>query len=132
MTFRSAGAWASSFAALTPALPPGWQVNDLGLMLTSARGDPNPATATATGWTLLQASQNGQLTLLGRILQGGDTDPTVTFSSTTSHHAQIAAFPAISIQTLPRSRHMARPATMVLRRDFCILGLRSQPLNAWC
>ena len=95
-TFRSVGAWttaASGSATLGPvALPAGWQAGDLGLMLAAARSDASPASSTATGWTSLQTSQNGQLTLFGRILQGGDTDPTITFSATSSHAAQIAAF----------------------------------------
>ena len=79
ITYVGVGAAASagSNTSMSPALPSGWAMNDIFLLIVQS----NEATATPTGWNLVkqtQASNTSEyLSLFYRRAQSGDTAPTV-------------------------------------------------------
>lgn len=79
MAYRGAGAFAvADNASVVPALPTTWAAGDMFLAVASIRNSGTGTVNTPAGWTSLLTS--GNLTLLGRVAQGGDTAPTVTFT----------------------------------------------------
>jgi len=94
ITFIGAGAGASANnASVSPALPSGFQANDLLLCFASARG--NGTLGTPTGWTQLfqvahSSSGINKIALFYKIAVGGDANPTVTYTGGASGHTVIA------------------------------------------
>lgn len=91
--YRSVGAWADGTGTITPALPAGWAVGDLLVMPAWARTNTETMTTPPTGWTDLATHVDVTWNFFyGRIAQSGDTAPSLTWSGTNDHRAQIAAF----------------------------------------
>ncbi len=91
-TFNSAGAWVGAGTAdVTASMPTSWSVGNLGLLYACARAASETITD-PPGWYRLGASSSGHVALFGRILQSGDTAPTVTFSGTSNHRLNMCAF----------------------------------------
>jgi hypothetical protein len=79
ITYVAAGAAATgNNASVAPALPAGWAAGDLLLVLASIRNSGTGTVTTPTGWTALASS--GNVSLLGRIAQVGDTAPTIAYA----------------------------------------------------
>jgi hypothetical protein len=79
ITYVAAGAVAvASNASVAPALPAGWAVGDLLVVMASIRNSGTGTVNVPTGWTALVTS--GNVSILGRIAQSGDTAPTITFA----------------------------------------------------
>jgi hypothetical protein len=66
-------------ASLTPTLPTTWSPGDMGFIIAAIRNSGTGTVTTPTGWTALVTS--GNVKVLGRVLQSGDTAPAVTFAS---------------------------------------------------
>ncbi len=91
-TFNSVGAWeGGSATSIAASMPTSWSVGNLGLLYACARATSETITD-PSGWTRLGASSSGNTALFGRILQSGDTAPTVTFSGTSNHRLNMCAF----------------------------------------
>lgn len=91
-TFRAVGSSTSGTNA--PAMPTGWQVGDLLLLVTTARLS-SETLADPAGWTRLAdttSTTNDSLILFGRIAESGDAGPSLDWSGTSSSRHQIAAF----------------------------------------
>jgi hypothetical protein len=83
VSFVAAGAAAVSqntvgTSTLVPALPAGIATDDLFLILASIRNSGVGTVNTPAGWTQVAAS--GNVALLGRRAQAGDTAPTISFT----------------------------------------------------
>lgn len=89
---RSVGTMAAGTGTLVPGMPAGWQAGDLLLMMASCVSTSETFAAIA-GWTPIAATAgNGNLRLLARVAQAGDTAPSASWSGTSAGCAQIAAF----------------------------------------
>jgi len=98
ISFRSAGAVA--FAAsgnVIPALPTGWQVNDLFICMIASRDNVN--STMPSGWTAIDSGTNNgtglRTTSFYRRAQSGDTNPTVTHSGGSQICAGIVAYSGV-------------------------------------
>lgn len=79
VTYVGIGALAAADnTSLTPALPGSWAAGDLLLVVASIRNSGTGTVDTPDGWRNLMSA--GNVSILGRIAQTGDTAPTVTFS----------------------------------------------------
>jgi len=85
-TVRSVGSYvslASETTAVAP-LPTGWQAGDVCYLFATNRASGGGFTTTPSGWAVLQASfdsantTSSHMVAYRRVLQGGDTDPTLT------------------------------------------------------
>jgi len=83
----------TSTTTITPALPSGWQVGDLVIIHVEHRGTA-PNTPSATGWTVgawtRYAAQNFSAGFLYRFMQGGDSAPTITSTTSGTPHMAYA------------------------------------------
>jgi hypothetical protein len=82
-TFRSAGTATSAASAsnVTPALPAGWQANDIFLLALHLQSSATPSTP--SGWTKFLDEQNQsdhRVTYYWRRAVGGDTAPTISWT----------------------------------------------------
>lgn len=78
-TFIAAGTAATgNNASVVPAHPAGLAVGDLKLVLASIRNSGAGSVNVPAGWTKI--AESGNMALLARFHQSGDTAPTVTFS----------------------------------------------------
>ncbi|MGW3992226.1 hypothetical protein ACWEF6_01945 [Amycolatopsis sp. NPDC004772] len=93
-TFVAAGTAATgNNASVVPGAPAGLAVGDLKLILASIRNSGAGSVVTPAGWT--KVAESGNLALLARVHQAGDTPPTVTFTGgvvNTDTLAQMACF----------------------------------------
>lgn len=70
------------------------------IMPTSSRDHTDTIATPPTGWTQLSVNSNVTWNyIFGRIAVGGDTAPTVTYTGTNQHHAQIASFTGPNVYT---------------------------------
>lgn len=83
---------------LTPALPVGWAAGQIAVAIFNAR-NPSGTIGTPAGWTAITGSPFASSTaskfnIVYRVLQGGDTAPTFTYSGLSNDTviAQIATF----------------------------------------
>lgn len=88
-------------ASVTPGAPAGSEAGDLWLIHAAIRNSPNGSPDRPAGYTQLLSSSN--MRLFGKIYDGSEAAPTVTFSdgvanATTS--AQIAAFRGVSLSVV--------------------------------
>lgn len=118
-SFVAAGtAQTGNNTSLVPPHPSGLAVGHLKLIFASIRNSGAGTVNAPTGWT--KVAENGNEAILGRIHQGGDTAPTVTFAGGVANAdtlAQMACFAnaqlvpaAIQVQTNPVAQDIAGPA----------------------
>jgi hypothetical protein len=79
-------------ASVTPALPTGWQANDIFFLVVAAAGSTVTFTK-PSGWTQIEdaTAGNERLYLAYRVAQAGDTSPTVTLSILNNCQCALAA-----------------------------------------
>lgn len=101
-------------ASLAPALPVGWEPGDLALILASIRNSGTGTVTTPTGWTAVATS--GNVSLLGRRLETGDTGPTVAFAGGVANAdvlAQAAVFRNADLLTAVTATQLNGSATTI-------------------
>lgn len=94
-TFRSAGTATTAVSAtsVTPALPAGWQANDIFLLALHLRNSDTPSTP--SGWTKFldeQVQSDHRTTYYWRRAVGGDTAPTITWTNAAIRTAVIVCY----------------------------------------
>lgn len=105
ITYRGAGTAATgSNASVAPALPAGLVAGDLMLAVASIRNSGTGTVNTPAGWTAVATF--GNVTVLGRFYQAGDTAPTITFAGGVANAdtiARVVAFVGVSPDALTRT-----------------------------
>lgn len=112
-----------------PALPAGIVVGDLLVVLASIRNSGTGTVNVPTGWTVQRAF--GNVSLLGRRYESGDTAPTITFSGGVvgaDTIAQMAAFRSAELEPVTgddqlngSAQNIAYPALTVPQDDLAII-----------
>ena len=103
ISFRGAGAVATAASGnVVPALPSGWQVNDLFIcMITSY----DSVDSTMSGWTVLNPGYNHtskfRTTSFYKRAVSGDTNPTITHTGGSAISAVIAAYSGVTAADPP-------------------------------
>lgn len=100
ITLRAAGAVSAAASGnITPALPTGWQNNDIALLIVASLD--NVSLGTPAGWTLIDVVKtNGsgfQSAVYRRRLQTGDANPTVTHTAGNGISAYVIAWSGESL-----------------------------------
>jgi hypothetical protein len=116
-SYVAAGALASGDnASLTPALPAGWRarpegVPDLFVCLASIRNSGTGTVNVPAGWFSIVSY--GNVALLGRYAQLGDTAPTITFTGGASGDTTLAQIVAFRDCEVDSSQLVAHQATQL-------------------
>lgn len=94
--FGDPGVWNNGGAPITPTFPPGWQPNDYAMLGWTSHG--GSLVTEPTGWTLIEsrlatgAGGTVHYRLYERVLQAGDSPPTLDNDTAEPHHAWIASW----------------------------------------
>lgn len=87
----SPGTISRSNGSVTPGLPTGWAAGNLCVLLVMSQLTASDVITDPSGWTVL-ANRGTHSKLYGRIMVGGDTAPTISFSQSNGHISQIECF----------------------------------------